>query len=84
MHQNELLARNELIRDICVEVLLNKREATRLDGIRGGLGRSPYFRALLDGADRMHGMPPAPPRESRGCRGGKVASRASAGMRRLI
>lgn len=62
-----------------VEVKLNLREVSRLDNIRGGLGRSPYFRALLDEADRRHGMPPAPPKESRGCRGqGRPASRASA------
>jgi hypothetical protein len=72
---------NPNVRNACIEVLLNKQEEIRLDKLRGGLGRSPYFRALLDGADRAHGMPPAPPRESRGCRGqGKQASRGAPAM----
>lgn len=81
MIKNELLAASDHLHTISVEVLLNKPEVIRLDKARGGLGRSPYFRALLDAADRAHGMPPAPPKESRRCRGmGKQASRGAAAM----
>lgn len=78
---------NPNTRTVCIEVLLNEAEETRLDKLRRGLGRSPYFRALLDEADQAHGMPPARPKESRGCRGpGKMASRGAAplGMRRQV
>ncbi len=78
---------NPNTRTICIEVLLNEAEESRLDEDRGGLGRSPYFRNLLHAAARTHGMAPPPARESRGCRGvGKPASRATGfmGQRRLF
>lgn len=66
-------------RHITVEVLINEAELSLLDQIRGGLGRSPFFRHLMHGAASSHGKPPSPPKESRGCRGmGKPASRARA------
>ena len=72
---------NEKARIATVEVLLNPEEVSRLDMLRGGLGRSPYFRSLMHAAARTHGMPPAAPKESRHCRGvGRVASRASTSM----
>lgn len=71
---------NEKARIATVEVLLNPEEVSRLDMLRGGLGRSPYFRSLMHAAARTHGMPPAGPKESRHCRGlGRPASRASMG-----
>lgn len=70
---------NTNARHITVEVLVNEAELTLLDHIRGGLGRSPFFRNLMHGAAQSHGKPPSPPKESRGCRGGRPASRASYG-----
>ena len=87
MSLDDQIAASDLWHNISIEVLLNKKGVTRLDKLRGGLGRSPYFRALLDGADRANGMPPAAPKESRGCRGkGKQASRGAPAMsmRRLF
>lgn len=75
---------NKNTRTACIEVLLNESELMHLDEARGGLGRSPYFRTLLHLVARPHGMPPAPCRESRGCRVARPASRASAGMRRQV
>lgn len=64
-----------------VEVLINDAELSLLDQIRGGLGRSPFFRNLMHGAAQSHGKPPYPPKESRACRGvGRPASRASFGV----
>lgn len=72
---------NSNTRTVCVEVLLNESELSRLDSSRGGLGRSPYFRNLLHLAARLHGMAPPPQRESRACRGvGRPASRAAGFM----
>lgn len=76
--------KNDAVRHVCIEVLLNEAEVSRLDGVRGGLGRSPYFRDLLHRATRANVMGPPPARESRFCRGGKPASRASIGMRRQV
>jgi hypothetical protein len=60
-----------------VEVKLNDDEMSILDQIRGGLGRSPFFRDLMHKAARTHGKPPAPPKESRHCPGpGRAAGRA--------
>jgi hypothetical protein len=60
-----------------VEVKLNDDEMSILDQIRGGLGRSPFFRDLMHKAARTHGKPPAPPKESRHCPGlGRPACRA--------
>ena len=78
---------NKNARHICIEVLLNDSEVSCLDDIRGGLGRSPYFRNLFHLAARTNGMTPPPAKESRGCRGpGRMASRSSAVIlqRRLI
>ena len=70
---------NPNTRTECVEVLLNRSELNKLDAVRGGLARSPFFRSMLDKEVRSNGIPPSPPRESRGCRGaGLVESRASA------
>ncbi|RSZ60018.1 hypothetical protein HF313_14990 [Massilia atriviolacea] len=69
---------NPNARNICIEILLNGAERSTLDGLRGGLGASPFFRSLLHAEARTHGTPPAPPKESRHCRGaGRPASRAS-------
>lgn len=70
---------NTHARHITVEVLINEQELSLLDQIRGGLGRSPFFRNLMHGAAQSHGKPPSPPKESRVCRGGRPASRASFG-----
>jgi hypothetical protein len=74
---------NTATRTVTVEVLLNEGEAAGLDAIRGGLGRSPFFRSLYHAAAkaassvRSHGMAPPPGRESRGCPGpGRLAGRA--------
>lgn len=70
---------NPNARHLTVEVLLNDHEATLLDQIRGGLGRSPFFRHLMHGAAQSNGKPPPPPKESRSCRGqGRPASRGAA------
>ena len=72
---------NPNTRTECVEVLFNQAELRGLDAIRGALGRSPFIRSLCHAAGRTHGKPPAPPKESRGCRGvGRAASRHSAGL----
>lgn len=69
---------NPNARTACIEVLLNESELSRLDRIRGGLGRSPYFRDLLHRATRTNGMGPPAVRESRHCQGaGRPASRGS-------
>lgn len=78
---------NPKTRTACIEVLLNDVEQTFLDQLRGGLGRSPYFRHLLHVAARTDGTTPPARRESRGCRGpGRPASRGAPAMsqRRLI
>lgn len=68
-------------RTICIEALFNAVEVSRLDRLRGGLGRSPYLRHLVDIADQMHGKAPPQRKESRGCRGpGRPASRGGAGV----
>jgi len=60
-----------------VEVKLNDAEISLLDQIRGGVGRSPFLRDLMHKAARTHAMPPAKPKESRGCPGpGRLAGRA--------
>lgn len=64
-----------------IETMLNQSEVTLLDTIRGHVDRSPFLRGLMYAAARTNGIPPAPPKESRGCRGnGRIASRASSGM----
>jgi hypothetical protein len=70
---------NPNTRNVCIEVLLNPSEVSSLDHLRGGLGRSPYFRHLIHTAARVDGKAPPPVRESRGCRGpGRQASRGGA------
>ena len=72
---------NPKTRNVCVEVLLNDSEAISLDELRGGLGRSPYFRHLIHTAARTDGKSPPPRPESRHCRGpGRPASRGVATM----
>lgn len=76
---------NPNVRHNRIEVMLNPNETNCLDRLRGGLGRSPFLRHLIDTAARTDGKAPAPRKESRGCPGlGRQASRASQGMRRLI
>lgn len=68
-------------RTFCIEVMLNTSEVTSLDHLRGGLGRSPYFRHLIHAAARTDGKAPPPRMESRGCRGpGRPASRGGASL----
>ena len=68
-------------RTICIEALFNTVEVSRLDRLRGGLGRSPYLRHLVDVADRVDSKATPAQKESRGCRGlGRPASRAGAGL----
>lgn len=72
---------NTQTRTVCVEVLLNPTEVTCLDRLRGGLGRSPFFRHLIHAAARVDGKAPPSRKESRGCRGpGRPASRGGACM----
>lgn len=72
---------NPKTRNVCIEVLLNQTEVSFLDQLRGGLGRSPYFRHLIHAAARTDGKAPPHRRESRGCRGpGRPASRGGAVM----
>lgn len=72
---------NPKTRTVCIEVLLNPSEVTRLDDLRGGLGRSPYFRHLIHAVARTDGKAPPHRKESRGCRGpGRPASRGGAVM----
>jgi hypothetical protein len=60
-----------------VEVKLNDDELSLLDQLRGGLGRSPFFRDLMHKAARTNGKPPVTQKESRHCPGpGRVANRA--------
>lgn len=73
---------NPATRTVPVEVLLNEGETANLDALRGGLGRSPFFRSLLYAAAqaatavRTHGTTPPRGRESRGCPGpGRMAGR---------
>lgn len=74
---------NPNARTECVEVLFNPAELSGLDAIRGALGRSPFIRSLCHAAGRTHGKPPAGPKESRGCRGMRPASRAGMARRNL-
>lgn len=72
---------NPKTRTVCIEVLLNSSEVSCLDHLRGGLGRSPYFRHLIHAAARTDGKSPPQRMESRGCRGpGRPASRGGAAM----
>lgn len=85
---------NPATRTVPVEVLLNDGETADLDSLRGGLGRSPFFRNLLYAAKaaasaaRMHGTTLPRARESRGCPGlGRQACRvrgASGNVRRNL
>jgi hypothetical protein len=68
---------NHAARIATVEVKLNDDEMSLLDQIRGGLGRSPFFRDLMHKAARTHAMPRERPKEARGCPGpGRLAGRA--------
>jgi hypothetical protein len=69
-----------------IEVLVNPAERKGLTALCQMLGIpvSTYLRSLGNREVQRHGMPPAPPRESRACRGGRPASRASVGMRRQV
>lgn len=78
---------NPNTRHHCIEMLINDNELSGLNTICTALGvaKSVFLRSLMNAQVQRHGMPPAPPKESRHCRGvARPASRASAGMRRLI
>lgn len=77
---------NKNVRYITAEVLLNEQEKRSAAAVCRdlGIGLSTWYRGLGNAAVQAHGKPPAPVRESRACRGGKTASRASAGMRRQV
>jgi hypothetical protein len=67
-------------RYITAEVSLNEAEKRRhVEVCRDlGIGLSTWYRGLANAAARVHGMPPAPPREPSNCRGMRPASRAAA------
>ncbi len=69
-----------------LEVLMNEAEMTGLATVSKAMGiaRSTWARLLINEQVRAHRSPPPPARESRGCRGGRPASRASVGMRRQV
>jgi hypothetical protein len=72
---------NQKTRTCCIEVMLNPSEVNSLDHLRGGLGRSPYFRHLIHKEARTDGKAPPHRMESRGCRGpGRPASRAGVSL----
>lgn len=79
---------NPNVRTETIEVLVNPGERLRLSELCKTLGIpvSTYLRGLGNREVQRHGMPPAPPKESRGCRGARPASRASMGlvMRRQV
>lgn len=67
-------------RTLCLETLLNESELSGFEALARMLGipKSTLNRSIINREVRRHGMPPAPPRESRGCRGaGRMASRGS-------
>lgn len=74
---------NPETRTECVEVIANIGEkASWRDHCREiGIPVSTWLRGLGNTEVQRHGKPPAPPKESRACRGGgKIASRASGGI----
>ena len=75
---------NPNARSETVEVKLNLAEVGLLDQIRGGLGRSPFFRNLMHEQARSHGKPPDRAKEARQCRAAPTANRASVGMRKRL
>lgn len=62
-----------------VEVLMNPAELSKLDAMCKAIGvaKSTFLRGLSNNAVRLHGSPPAPPRESRHCRGMRPATRGA-------
>lgn len=77
---------NPKTRFITVEVLLNEQEKRGAAAVCKdlGIGLSTWYRGLGNAATRAHGKPPAPPKESRGCRGMRPASRAGMMVRRQV
>lgn len=74
---------NPNARYITAEVLLSDQEKRRAVEVCKdlGIGLSTWYRGLGNAAARAHGMPPAPPKESRHCRGQHTpASRAKPAM----
>lgn len=70
-----------------IEVKLNDEEVSLLELLRGGLGKSPFFRNLMHREAQSNGRPPATPKEARQCRAIRPASRATSahmGQRRLV
>lgn len=65
----------------CVEVLFNTEELDALKALCKALGiaRSTFLRGLAINQVQTNGMSAFGGMESRGCRGGRPASRASAG-----
>jgi len=71
---------NPEARDDTIEICVNSREKSDAKAFCKllGIGVSTWYRNLGNAEIQRHGMPPAPPKESRGCRGvGRPASRAS-------
>lgn len=70
---------NHAARTTTIEVLVNDEEKSAATALCKalGIGLSTWYRGLGNVAVQQHRMPPAPPRESRHCRGvGRPASRA--------
>jgi hypothetical protein len=69
---------NHAARTIPIEVLLNDEEKSAAKALckNLGIGLSTWYRGLGNAEVQRNGKPPAPPKESRGCRGvGRPASR---------
>lgn len=70
-----------------IEVKLNDDEVSLLNLLRGGLGKSPFFRNLLHREAPANGRPPSFPKEARQCRAMRPASRATSvhmAQRRMV
>lgn len=70
---------NHAARTTTIEVLVNEDEKNAAKALAKafGMGLSTWYRGLGNAAVQQHRMPPAPPRESRNCRGvGRPANRA--------
>jgi hypothetical protein len=78
---------NPAARTETIEVKLNDEEVGLLNLLRGGLGKSPFFRNLLHREANSNGKPPSSPKESRQCRAIRPATRATSvhmAQRRMV
>lgn len=81
---------NHAARTTTIEVLVNDAEKSGAAELCKtlGIGLSTWYRGLGNAEVRRHGMPPAAPKESRGCPGpGRQACRprgAKGGVRRNL